>query len=426
MHNTSGIRDMLEIMRLGGADLSIPCTRDDLLEAIFRQRTLNFAPGSRYLYSNSNFLLLGLIVERLGPGSAGFPRRAHLHPARHEPDLHGREHQCGGARACHRLPAREWRVDPRRARISRWAGRAGSCPPSRISPVGAQRRNRRVGGEALQKGLDDAGAIHQRTPQQLCARPAVRQYRGIRAVDHGGLWPGYKTEFLRAPTLRLAVICIANNGAADPYHVAHDMLDAAIEGRPGVHPVPPLPLPDHLQRFTGRWLDRDRATTLELSLSADGVPMGNANGVPFRLKASEDGRLVASRSVADFSAALSADGERLEAELDAGVTATYHRLTAPASLPEGLEGVYGNVELAATWTIAAAEAGLVVRVAGPLIADRSWEVEPIEGDVIRIYQPGTLFRSWVDVRVLRDGGGKVVGLHVNGGRARELQLARVE
>ena len=30
-----------------------------------RNSHLNFAPGSRFLYSNTNFLLLGLIIERL-------------------------------------------------------------------------------------------------------------------------------------------------------------------------------------------------------------------------------------------------------------------------------------------------------------------------------------------------------------------------
>src|SRR5579863_2394595 len=54
MHNTSGIRDMLEIMRLGGVDLGQPCEPRDLLDGVCRQRGLNFTPGSRYLYSNSN------------------------------------------------------------------------------------------------------------------------------------------------------------------------------------------------------------------------------------------------------------------------------------------------------------------------------------------------------------------------------------
>ena len=64
MRNTSGIRDMFELMRLGGLDLDQPCRIEDFLDAaIRRQRGLNFAPGERFLYSNSNFLLLGLVVE---------------------------------------------------------------------------------------------------------------------------------------------------------------------------------------------------------------------------------------------------------------------------------------------------------------------------------------------------------------------------
>ncbi|MFX6728649.1 serine hydrolase, partial [Acinetobacter baumannii] len=63
MQNTSGLRDQLEITRLGGMTMATPCTADDVLDGIFRQRTLNFVPGERFLYSNTNFRLLGMIVE---------------------------------------------------------------------------------------------------------------------------------------------------------------------------------------------------------------------------------------------------------------------------------------------------------------------------------------------------------------------------
>jgi len=38
MHNTSGIRDMLEVMRLGGIDLDRPCRSQELMDALYRQR----------------------------------------------------------------------------------------------------------------------------------------------------------------------------------------------------------------------------------------------------------------------------------------------------------------------------------------------------------------------------------------------------
>ena len=65
MRNSSGLPDFLELLRLGGHGLDKPARAGDLLAACARNSHLNFAPGSRFLYSNSNFLLLGLIIEKL-------------------------------------------------------------------------------------------------------------------------------------------------------------------------------------------------------------------------------------------------------------------------------------------------------------------------------------------------------------------------
>ena len=65
MRNSSGLPDFLELLRLGGHGLDKPARPQDLLAACVRNSHLNFAPGSRFLYSNTNFLLLGLIIEKL-------------------------------------------------------------------------------------------------------------------------------------------------------------------------------------------------------------------------------------------------------------------------------------------------------------------------------------------------------------------------
>src|SRR5215472_7586507 len=71
MRNTSGLPDFLELLRLGGHGLDKPARAADLLAAAARNRHLNFAPGSRFLYCNTNFLLLGLIIERLAKKKLG-------------------------------------------------------------------------------------------------------------------------------------------------------------------------------------------------------------------------------------------------------------------------------------------------------------------------------------------------------------------
>ena len=71
MRNSSGLPDFLELLRLGGHGLDKPARPDDLLAACLRNGHLNFEPNSRFLYSNSNFLLLGLIIEKLARKKLG-------------------------------------------------------------------------------------------------------------------------------------------------------------------------------------------------------------------------------------------------------------------------------------------------------------------------------------------------------------------
>jgi hypothetical protein len=134
--------------------------------------------------------------------------------------------------------------------------------------------------------------------------------------------------------------------------------------------------------------------------------------------------LEAAHSAADFVAAPASDGHSMDVQLDAGTRAVYHRVAADAVLPADLVGTYGNDEIAATWRIAEEAGEMVVRVAGPHVRSGPWAIEPIEGDVIRIYPPATQYRSWLDARVQRDAAGAVSGLAVNGGRARLLVFDR--
>ena len=65
VHHTSGVRDYLLLMSLAGARADDFYTDQEVLDAITRQRELNFTPGSDFLYSNSGYFLLGEIVARV-------------------------------------------------------------------------------------------------------------------------------------------------------------------------------------------------------------------------------------------------------------------------------------------------------------------------------------------------------------------------
>src|SRR5215469_15083176 len=64
LNHTSGIRDYLAIFSMAG--IPIDSVTDDYtaLALLSRQKALNFRPGSEFLYSNSGYFLLSLIVQR--------------------------------------------------------------------------------------------------------------------------------------------------------------------------------------------------------------------------------------------------------------------------------------------------------------------------------------------------------------------------
>lgn len=66
IHHTSGLRDWGAVAAIGGWPRgSRVYTHAHVLEIIGRQRSLNNRPGAEYLYSNSNYNLLAIIVERV-------------------------------------------------------------------------------------------------------------------------------------------------------------------------------------------------------------------------------------------------------------------------------------------------------------------------------------------------------------------------
>src|SRR5580765_1166137 len=65
LNHTSGLRDYLALFELAGVNIDSVTTDEDALGVIIRQKNLNFEPGSEWLYSNTGFFLLSVVVKRV-------------------------------------------------------------------------------------------------------------------------------------------------------------------------------------------------------------------------------------------------------------------------------------------------------------------------------------------------------------------------
>lgn len=64
MHQTSGIPDYVGLLQADGYQYSDRTTEDQAMQALAAVPNLEFQPGTKFEYSNSNYLLLGEIVHR--------------------------------------------------------------------------------------------------------------------------------------------------------------------------------------------------------------------------------------------------------------------------------------------------------------------------------------------------------------------------
>jgi len=65
LHHTSGIRDYLGIMYISGRSFQDYSKNDDVINMLSKQKALNFIPGSQHRYTNSGYVLLAEIVNRV-------------------------------------------------------------------------------------------------------------------------------------------------------------------------------------------------------------------------------------------------------------------------------------------------------------------------------------------------------------------------
>ena len=65
VHHTSGLRDFWALVGVAGMRYDDGYTAGDVIRLASRQKALNFPPGSEYDYSNTGYVSLGIIVQRV-------------------------------------------------------------------------------------------------------------------------------------------------------------------------------------------------------------------------------------------------------------------------------------------------------------------------------------------------------------------------
>lgn len=234
MHHTSGLRDQWNL--LGYAGWRFPTdviTQQDVLDIVTRQRALNFRPGAEYLYSNTGFTLLALIVQRVsGQSLAEYAqakffgplgmRNTHFHDD-YSMIVPGRtsayEPRIGGG----------WKISiptfdtygatslfSTTEDLLLWMASFDAAP---------------AGGGEIFRAAQTSAVLNDGTPTNYGYGLTLNTWRGVRAIGHGGADAGYRAYVERYPDFGVAVAVLCNAANAGPNNLARAVAARVLDDR---------------------------------------------------------------------------------------------------------------------------------------------------------------------------------------------------
>ena len=282
LNHTSGLRDYLELMTLAGFNIDSVTDDDDALGIIARQKALNFDPGSEWLYSNSGFFLLSVIVKRVsGKTLAAFAAENIFEPLGMKQTVYRDSHTQLVANRGLAYDEKEHGAGYSLA-VSYFEQTGDGAVHTSVEDILKWDENfysGRVGGKALLAELQENAHLNNGKKLDYAKGLVVATYRGLPWVSHGGAWGGYRAQLARFPEQHFSVACLCNVGNANPSKRAMRVADVYLgslmkektvkeaggEAEPPKKPVITLP-PEAMSGLDGEYHSEELNVTYTLAV----------------------------------------------------------------------------------------------------------------------------------------------------------------
>lgn len=228
LNHTSGLRDYLTLMELAGINTDSVTTDGDALALINRQKALNFAPGSEWLYSNTGFFLLSIVVKRVsGKTLREFAAENIFTPLEMTHTQYRDDHASLILNRALAYDEKE-KKDGYTLDVSYFEQTGDGAVHTSVEDLLKWDDNfysSRVGGRDFLTELQERGKLNDGKALDYAKGLFLQDYRGLHTVSHGGAWGGYRAELLRFPDQHFSVACLCNVGNANPTKRAHEVAD---------------------------------------------------------------------------------------------------------------------------------------------------------------------------------------------------------
>lgn len=274
LYHTSGIRDYMVLMWLTGKSFEEPFTNKEAVDMIVQQEKLNFAPGDHCVYSNSNYILLAEIIQRVtGTTLAEYAEKNLFKPV---------EMNCSGFDTGITECASYRKIDTTYISFNNnYAAYGDGGMVTTLADL-VQWDRTFYDDSTLTQLILKRGTLNNGAMLEYGMGIIVSTYRNEQIHTHPGAFLGFRSEILRFPKKGISIICLGNSSEIDPELITRSIADRYVfSDSKEVNPVKPesksLSI-EQVEALTGTF-EVAQDVLIEIRYE-DGVLTGQASGQP--------------------------------------------------------------------------------------------------------------------------------------------------
>ncbi|GLX24033.1 serine hydrolase domain-containing protein [Streptomyces lavendulae] len=226
VHHTSGIPDYQDLLEAEGVEVTDPAGQEEALAAILASRPEQ-TPGKAFSYSNSNYVLLAHVVERVtGKPFPAFLQQEFFTPLHLRMTLAPAAEVPGKAKS---YDGKDGSYTPNSSPWKQYGDGSVQTTPGELVRWADNYRTGRVGGKALLAGVTD-GAVGVGDVLRPRGIEEGRYGAGMlvlpdNSLVHRGDWEQFHSTFKVSPDRDTAVTVVCNADPPDSFRAANRLLD---------------------------------------------------------------------------------------------------------------------------------------------------------------------------------------------------------
>jgi CubicO group peptidase (beta-lactamase class C family) len=281
VHHTSGLPDYEDLQPLQGELDDQGNHHADEIVALLARQSLIFSPKEKWSYSNTNYILLAVIIERVsGKTFAGLARERIFVPLGMTSSLILDDNtQIVSQRAVGYSEADGgFEVDET---ITELVGDDGVF--TTVEDLLLWDRNfydDTIGGPGFLERMHTLGTLDSGDEHEYAFALMISEYRGLRTVSHGGSFVGFRAQMIRFPEQSFTVLLLANLSSVSPTElcngIADIFLEEVVEEAPEeteqAESARSVTLtPEQMRAFEGVFEDNGAGMNMEIVVEDDGL-----------------------------------------------------------------------------------------------------------------------------------------------------------